>query len=130
MVSVLLIFAAVIFLAARWVFAYTKKRQDQKDAEEDAKAIENEFDALDFFYAVQQAAMDDDVNALRKLCTPGMVRVLAGNPEPDKMAVKCLTGVTHQDHGDTIVYRFKDDGKPVEEHWRLHNGRLAGIEVQ
>lgn len=92
----------------------------------------DDFDALSYFYKVQQASMSNDKTTLNKLCTAGVATVLADNPEPDRVAAKTLTGVTYEFvEEDTIKYTFTDtiEGKRVSEYWMFTPSmKLEGIE--
>jgi len=122
----LFLILAVIILGCICFFYLRSSRRAQGDT--------MEFDPLQFFYEVQQAAMNDDSAALRRLCTPGMAMALSGSPEPDSIATKVLKSVVWADLGeDSIEYRFTDtktDTGLVCEHWQFDGGKLAGIEVR
>ena len=92
-----------------------------------------DIDPVVLFYAVQQAAMDDDRKTLDRYCTQGMALLLSGQPEPDRVATKTLTGLTWTRTGDDAVrFTFRDQvaGDVATEVWMFAaDGRLDGIEV-
>ena len=92
-----------------------------------------DMDPVVLFYAVQQAAMDDDRKTLDRYCTQGMAMLLSGQPEPDRVATKTLTALTWTRADDGAVrFTFRDQvaGDVASEVWLFsEDGRLDGIEV-
>ena len=92
-----------------------------------------DIDPVVLFYAVQQAAMDDDRKALDRYCTQGLSMLLSGSPEPGRVATKTLTGLTWSHNGDDAIrFTFRDQvaGDAVTEVWMFDEaGRLDGIDV-
>lgn len=92
-----------------------------------------DMDPIVLFYAVQQAAMDDDRHALDRYCGQGLTMLLAGQPEPGRVATKTLTGlIWTRPSDDAIRFSFRDQvaGLDVTEVWLFDDaGRLDGIEV-
>ncbi len=92
-----------------------------------------DMDPIVLFYAVQQAAMDDDRHALDRYCGQGLAMLLSGQPEPGRVATKTLTGLTWtRPSDDAIRFSFRDQvaGLDVTEVWLFDDaGRLDGIEV-
>lgn len=126
-------FVFLLFIIVGGFFAW-KVYMYLTNKNKEEECTQADFDAVSFFYEVQQAAMDDNVAALRKLCTKGIATVLSGFPEEGRVAVKTLTGLTYSidEYTGDIFYHFTDtvEGVKVAESWQMSNdGKLEGITV-
>lgn len=132
--AMLLVFGAV---AAAIYFFFRAERDTPMAGNEETRFGEPPapaFDPLEFFYAVQQASMDDNREALRKLCTPGMAIALSDAPEAGRVATQTLKAVQwHYVDDNLIEFRSTDTktdtGRAVERWVFTDENKLDGIQV-
>lgn len=123
------LFGAICYPALKAARGMAQARNAERELDQVPNPIPA--DPMGFFFKVQQAALDGDLQEMTRYCTsPALAEALLDKQEGVR-ASQVFKGVTwcHTYQDDVLSFSFRDGDKPATELWLFVDGRLDGIQV-